>query len=368
MRTEADFAIIGGGIVGLSVAHGLLKQGCSVICIDGSDTDFRASRGNFGLVWVQGKGIRAPFYAAWTQNAARIYPDFVSELSQETGVQINYNQAGGYEYFTDPQTLSQRMDEYKQLKKALNDDYPYEFLSSSQIRAAEPMIGGETIGASFYPYDGHLNPLQLLKALASYCQKKGLSHYLGEELKIADKKEGVFRLVTKKGLTISANKVVISAGLGAKKIGPLFGFLGLVSPQRGQILVTEKISPILNRPSVTIRQVDEGAIQIGDSQEQAGFNDNETQAQMSRIARNAIKVMPKLAQLRLVRAWGSLRVMSPDGLPIYHQSHTMPGAFLITCHSGITLAATHSTNLSLWLTGHKNAPELSRFSEDRFHA
>ena len=368
MRTEADFAIIGGGIVGLSVAHGLLKQGCSVICIDGSDTDFRASRGNFGLVWVQGKGIRTPFYAAWTQNAARIYPDFVSELSQETGVQINYNQAGGYEYFTDPQTLSQRMDEYKQLKKALNDDYPYEFLSSSQIRAAEPMIGGETIGASFYPYDGHLNPLQLLKALASYCQKKGLSHYLGEELKTADKKEGVFRIVTKKGLTISANKVVISAGLGAKKIGPLFGFLGLVSPQRGQILVTEKISPILNRPSVTIRQVDEGAIQIGDSQEQAGFNDNETQAQMSRIARNAIKVIPKLAQLRLVRAWGSLRVMSPDGLPIYHQSHTMPGAFLITCHSGITLAATHSTNLSLWLTGHNNAPELSRFSEDRFHA
>ena len=367
-KKEADFAIIGGGIVGLSVAHGLLKQGCSVICIDGSDTDFRASRGNFGLVWVQGKGIRTPFYAAWTQNAARIYPDFVSELSQETGVQINYNQAGGYEYFTDPHTLSQRMEEYKQLKKALNGDYPYEFLSSSQIRAAEPMIGGETIGASFYPYDGHLNPLQLLKALASYCQKKGLSHYLGEELKTADKKEGVFRIVTKKGLTISANKVVISAGLGAKKIGPLFGFLGLVSPQRGQILVTEKISPILNRPSVTIRQVDEGAIQIGDSQEQAGFNDNETQAQMSRIARNAIKVMPKLAQLRLVRAWGSLRVMSPDGLPIYHQSHTMPGAFLITCHSGITLAATHSTNLSLWLTGHKNAPELSGFSEDRFHA
>jgi hydrogen cyanide synthase HcnC len=79
-------------------------------------------------------------------------------------------------------------------------------------------------------------------------------------------------------------------------------------------------------------------------------------------------VMPKLAQLRLVRAWGSLRVMSPDGLPIYHQSRTLPGAFLITCHSGITLAATHSTNLSLWLTGHKNAPELSEFSEDRFHA
>ena len=95
MKTEAYFGIIGGRIVGLSVAHGLLKKGYSVICIDGSDTDFRASRGNFGLLWVQGKGIEAPFYAAWTQNAARLYPDFVSELSQETGVQINFNQVGG---------------------------------------------------------------------------------------------------------------------------------------------------------------------------------------------------------------------------------------------------------------------------------
>ncbi len=119
MRTEADFAIIGGGIVGLSVAHGLLRQGCSVICIDGSDTDFRASRGNFGRVWVQGKGLKAPFYAAWTQNAARLYPDFVSELSQETGVQINYNQVGGYEYFTVALSLSLSMDVYMQLKFAL---------------------------------------------------------------------------------------------------------------------------------------------------------------------------------------------------------------------------------------------------------
>ena len=101
-------------------------------------------------------------------------------------------------------------------------------------------------------------------------------------------------------------------------------------------------------------------------QEQVGLNDNETQAEMSRIAQNAIKVMPKLAQLRLVRAWGSLRVMSPDGLPIYQQSSSMPGAFIVTCHSGITLSAIHSTTLSLWLTGKKNAPDLSLFSES-FH-
>jgi len=127
------------------------------------------------------------------------------------------------------------------------------------------------------------------------------------------------------------------------------------------------LPPVLNRPSVTIRQVNEGAIQIGDSKEEVGFNDQETQSQMARIASNAIKVMPKLGQLRLVRSWGALRVMSPDGLPIYQESKQMPGAFLVTCHSGITLAATHSHNLSRWLVGSKDAPDLSGFSEDRFN-
>ena len=368
MKTEADFAIIGGGIVGLSIAYGILQRGYSVICIDGTDTDFRASRGNFGLVWVQGKGITAPSYARWTQESARLYPDFVARLSDHTGVNVSLSQMGGYEYFTDQNIFNQRIAEYEHLKHALGGDYPYQILSSDEIRAAEPMVGGQTIGASYYPYDGHINPLQLLKALAEICQKMGLSHYLGQIVDNVTQQKGSFRLVSKKGLTISANKVVLCAGLGAKKLAPLFGFKGLISPQRGQVLVTEKLPPVINRPSVTIRQVNEGAIQIGDSNEEVGFNDNETNAQMSIIASNAIKVMPMLGQLRLVRAWGALRVMSPDGLPVYHQSASMPGAYLVTCHSGITLAAIHATQLSQWLIGGPKSQDISSFSEDRFNA
>jgi len=367
MRTEADFAVIGGGIVGLSIAHGLLNHGRSVICIDGTDADFRASRGNFGLVWVQGKGISAPHYAAWSQKAVREYPDFVAGLTDDTGIEVSLQQTGGYEYFNDPETMTERINQFTSLRKALGGDYPYEILSAEDIRAAEPMVGGETVGASYYPHDGHVNPLQLLKALAESCQKHGLSHYLGEKLTQVKHDRDGFRLKTLKGLEVTSDKVVLCAGLGAKVLGPMFGFKGLVRPQRGQVLVTEKLPPVLNRPSVTIRQVNEGAIQIGDSKEEVGFNDSETQSQMARIARNAIKIMPKLAQLRLVRSWGALRVMSPDGLPIYQESRTMPGAFLVTCHSGITLAATHSRNLSRWLVGTKDTPDLSDFSEDRFN-
>ena len=65
---EADYAIIGGGVVGLSVAWGLLKRGKRVTVIDGDDGSFRASRGNFGLVWVQSKGMNQPRYAQWSAN------------------------------------------------------------------------------------------------------------------------------------------------------------------------------------------------------------------------------------------------------------------------------------------------------------
>ncbi|MCR9114650.1 MAG: FAD-binding oxidoreductase, partial [Rhodobacteraceae bacterium] len=64
---DTDYAIIGGGVVGLSVAWGLLKRGLSVTVLDGDDGSFRASRGNFGLVWVQSKGMNQPRYARWSQ-------------------------------------------------------------------------------------------------------------------------------------------------------------------------------------------------------------------------------------------------------------------------------------------------------------
>ncbi|MGF1626337.1 MAG: FAD-dependent oxidoreductase, partial [Alphaproteobacteria bacterium] len=67
---ESDYAIIGGGVVGLAVAFGLLGLGRRVLVLDGDDGAFRASRGNFGLIWVQGKGLGAPAYARWTRRSA----------------------------------------------------------------------------------------------------------------------------------------------------------------------------------------------------------------------------------------------------------------------------------------------------------
>ena len=69
-KTFFDTIIIGGGLVGSAIAFGLQRLGAKTLLIDEGDTAFRAARGNFGLVWVQGKGADYPSYAQWTWRSA----------------------------------------------------------------------------------------------------------------------------------------------------------------------------------------------------------------------------------------------------------------------------------------------------------
>ena len=140
---------------------------------------------------------------------------------------------------------------------------------------------------------------------------------------------------------IGAPKIVLAAGLGNAGLAPLFGLSAPVEPQRGQILVTERARRVLSMPTTTIRQTIEGGIMLGDSQEDVGFNTSQKPAVMQAIARRAVLSFPWLRDLQIVRAWAALRVMSPDGLPIYEQSERFPGAFTANCHSGVTLAGAH---------------------------
>ena len=93
-HSEADTLIIGGGVVGMSVAYGLARAGERVTLLDEGDDAYRAARGNFGLVWVQGKGVGCPNYTRWTLGAAAAWPAFAAELAQRTGVDVEYMMSG----------------------------------------------------------------------------------------------------------------------------------------------------------------------------------------------------------------------------------------------------------------------------------
>ena len=144
----------------------------------------------------------------------------------------------------------------------------------------------------------------------------------------------------------TAPKLVIAAGLGSRTLAPLVGLDVPVAPQQGQIIVTERVRKLLDYPTHMLRQTEEGTVMLGDSAEDAGFDTTTRVHILQKIAERNIRTFPALKQASIIRTWAALRVMSPDGFPIYEQSARYPGAFATTCHSGVTLAGVHALALA----------------------
>lgn len=368
MDKNSDVTIIGGGVVGLSVAFGLLKAGHRVTVLDGKDGDFSASQGNFGLVWMQGKGADYAPYARWTRKAVAAWPGFSQELANlNDNDDLWLDQSGGYEFFTEESELEEFSNALKKQQTHLGNQFSYEILSGNEVRRLLPGIGPKVIGATYCALDGHVNPLKLLRMLRSAVLALGGCLQSDANVEKIDAMPGEgFGLKMRNGETFMANRVVLCAGLGAATLAAQLGFRAQVHPQRGELLITEKLGERLPFLSSTIRQVDEGGIQIGGTKADAGFDDAESLSVMADLAKHAVAVFPALADVQVIRSWGALRVLSPDGNPIYAQSPTHANAYMVTCHSGVTLASLHATTLVDWIDNNSNAPDLEAFGEHRF--
>ena len=128
----------------------------------------------------------------------------------------------------------------------------------------------------------------------------------------------------------------------------------------------ERVQPFLPMPIETLRQTDDGTVLIGDSQQDAGFDEALDPAYWRRWRRARCACFRRLAGVRVIRAWAALRVMSPDGFPIYAQSRAHPGAFVATCHSGVTLAAVHAYVLAPAIAAGALPQACADFTPERF--
>ena len=163
-----------------------------------------------------------------------------------------------------------------------------------------------------------------------------------------------------------AARIVIACGHGIPALAAKAGLHCPTRPQRGQVLVTERLDPILPLPMGSIRQTDEGSIMLGVSHEDVGFDDRNTGDVAGAIAERAGRILPALKSVNIVRAWGALRIMPPDGCPIYDESERMPGVFMATNHSGVTLAAVHARHLPGWILKGETPVGFNEFSVRRF--
>lgn len=363
-----DTIVIGGGLVGAAIAWGLVAEGQRVALMDEGDVALRASRGNFGLVWVQSKGLGAPWYQRWTRASASAWPAFRDDLLARTGLDPALEQPGGVHLCLTEEEYADRALRMEQMQaEAGNHGYDYRMIRRDELQSMLPPLGPDVVGASWTPYDGHANPLLLLRGLHRAFTDAGGVYLPNSAVAAARVAPRDFSLAHPDG-DLRAPCVVLAAGLGNAALAPLFGLVAPVRPQRGQILVTERTTRNFSMPTTTVRQTTEGSLMLGDSMEEVGPNLAQKPDVMAAIARRAVASFPWLSDLSIVRAWSALRVMAPDGLPIYDQSTRYPGAFTANCHSGVTLAGAHACLLAPMIARGSLDLAMAPFSAHRFAA
>jgi glycine/D-amino acid oxidase-like deaminating enzyme len=362
-----DWIIVGGGLVGASIAYGLiLKQPqLRILVLDGADTDHRASVGNFGLIWVQGKGYNFPAYANWSLQGANLWPQFADQLSRTSDIDLAYQRQGGLEFALSQQHLNTLSEEMAAMAHHTQGDFEYTVLDRDAALAFQPGLGEAVAGAIYSPQDGQVNPLYLLSALHKANQLHGVEYQSRCRVEHIQAVPEGFNVSG-----FSAKQIVLCAGLDNQRLGKQLDMHLPVSPVKGQILITQRAAVgTLTYASPQLRQTAEGTIQIGGSHEHVGLDDCSSLEVIQRIAADVVALMPDLAHLQLVRCWGALRVMSPDGAPVYQRSDKYKGAFGVCCHSGVSLAAAHAGPLSSWLLNTLDGDQktlIEAMNNDRF--
>ncbi len=366
-----DVCVIGGGFMGAAVALGLVEKGAKVLMVDKVSRIHTASRANFGLVWSQIKGDGNRPYARFSEKAVRSFAGFARGVEEESGIDVELRLGAGLVLSLGEQELAARTLAVEKMHREAEIDgekHPSQMLDRKEVLelVGKAVLGEEVSGGSFSSIDGDVNPLLLLRAMRKVFVKKGGDFFQGCTVDCIVRRGDSYHLDTSQG-DIEAGKIVMAAGLGnislfskLKKKIPLL-------PQKGQLLVTERVKPFLSFPFGSIRQTCCGSVMIGYTQENTGFDTNTTVPAAAQLAKRAIQIFPALQHIRVVRSWASLRILTEDGLPLYDQVEGYPNCYILATHSCVTLASLHSTLLPPWILGSERPAEIESFNLERFN-
>ena len=368
-ETAAEVLVIGGGVVGSAVAFGIAERGTRVIVLDEGDRAFRAARGNAGLVWYQAKGQGMRRYQQWSLEATRAWPEFAEKLKELTGIDVSYRKPGGFHFCINEAEYESRRELIEKIRReAAPDDYGCRMLDRTAVQELLPgmKLGDTVVGASYSVHDGQVNPLALLRALHAGVIRLGGYSCPDHSVVVIRQRTNQFIVKTVRGV-FAASKLVIAAGNGTGRLAQMVGIQIPVRPQKGEILVTERTRPCLPLPCDRIQQTAEGSFLLGASQEDTGFDVQTNTRVIQSISNRARSVFPMLGNLRIIRSWAALRVITPDKMPVYEASESSPEVFAIALHSGVTLASLHAAKLPQWiLDGHEPAG-FQNFRSRRFN-
>ncbi len=349
-----DVIIIGGGIIGLSLSIALRKRGATVLVVERGEPGQEASHAAAGML-ADFPLETPPALQPLATASARMYPEFVHELQDESGMDVDLRDQGTI-FFPSPDQIRER--------PTLLTDHPL----PAPLPEFEPALTNAKMPA-IYLKERSVDPRALTLAALKAARHRGVDISSGSEITSVLLSNGSATGVSTAKTRYHAPAVVNCAGAWAGQFPP---HQFPVRPVKGQMLSVASaphnlVRHVIRAPEVYLVPRSNGRVLVGATVEEAGYDKRTDADVIQRMHKVAIHLVPALSQARMLEAWAGLRPGSPDNLPILGKTGTL-GYFVATGHfrDGILLTPITAHVMARVITGADSEYDLSPFSPERF--
>ncbi len=338
-----DAAIVGGGIIGATIALELAREKLTVVVLDRQQPGREASWAAAGMLSPAPDSPRDVPLVPLSRRSLQLYPEFVATIEDESGKPTGYARSGALEIFCGANGEADRdatVAEYRRL------GFSAEPMALETARQWETSIGPSAAAASWLPDEGTVEPRLLMDAVLGATQHHGVEMRPDFEVTGLLRQGGRCLGLVARGEHIMAGAVVIAAGCYSGQILEASGFAASYAPTRpvrGQMLCLRSNDAMPRRVVRSHRTYlvprPDGRIVAGSTLEEAGFRKQVTPAGIKQILEGALELCPALGNAELLETWSGLRPGTSDDLPIIGPTE-IEGLLIATGHyrNGILLA------------------------------
>jgi len=336
----SDITVIGGGVIGLSIAWALSAERVSVTVLD-SAAPGQASFAAAGMLAPLAEAAQQGEFVSMGIESLGLWPSFVDQLRNEVNSPLRISGPGMLR-------IARIEAEEAALRTALTwqhkYDLPLRLLESAELHALEPALSPRIRTAILSTSERHVDPRLLLIALREACHNRGV--IVRSQTTVTDFETSAEHITALKttGSTISSGEYILAGGAWSKALAQSLGVNVPVHPLRGQMLALGPLQPLPFRHTVythngyLVPRCD-GRIIAGTTEEQVNFDSQTTDAGVDTINAMASSLIPVLTHLPRQSAWAGLRPVSADGMPIIGRFPAWDNLHVATGHgrNGILL-------------------------------
>ncbi len=328
----------------------LRRHGAEVLVVDRGQTGHEASHAAAGML-AHCDPHTPPELRALAVASAQLYPEFVHELEDESGLKIDLRPDGTILF---PEGDDQ-------------PDAPAVELKGEELACLEPAIAYR--GRAFFLPEQSVDPRDLISALLKAAKHRGIEIAPGTVAEEVEVKDGRASGIRTAKTSFSAPVVVNCAGAWASQIGPM---RFPVRPIKGQMLAVaahDLLRHVVRGPGAYLVPRTSGRVLIGSTLEDVGFDKRVTPDTIQRLHQSAANLVPQIGEARILEDWAGLRPATPDGLPLLGPT-SMKGYFIATGHyrDGILLAPITALIMTDLVRGRTPEFDLAPFSPNRLPA